>query len=285
MHNSRRLFFKHGGMGLLAWSLSSSVISSDLFARKGEMTASKKEELFQIAIAGWTFVKFAIDPSLAMTKRLDIKYFCLKDFHLPLDCTSEQIAEIHQKLSDQGIKCHAVGPLYMDSPTAVDKVFAYAKRVGVELVIGVPNPELLPYVDEKVKEYGFRFAIHNHGIGDKHFATVKSIYDQVKDLDARIGICHDIGYSAQMGFDPAKVTLEYGHRIYEMHIKDITEASAQARDCEIGRGIIDFEALVKALRTTRYQGKCSIEMEKDNTDPLPAIAESVGYLRGVIKSI
>jgi sugar phosphate isomerase/epimerase len=88
-----------------------------------------------------------------------------------------------------------------------------------------------------------------------------------------------------MGFDPAAVTLKYGSRIYDMHIKDITQGSGDGKDCEVGRGVIDFEALVKALRKTKYAGKCSIEMEKDNTDPLPGIAESVGYFNGVLKSV
>jgi len=138
-------------------------------------------------------------------------------------------------------------------------------------------------VDKKVKEYDFHYAIHNHGIEDKRYPSVESIYAKIKDLDSRIGICHDIGYSAEMGFDPASVTLKYGHRIYEMHIKDMTIGSAKGIDCVIGRGIIDFPSLIKALRKTKYNGKCSIEMA--SADPLPVIAESVGYFKGVMKAV
>ena len=38
---------------------------------------------------------------------------------------------------------------------------------------------------------------------------------------------------------------------------------------EVGRGIIDFSAVVKALRKVDFKGLCSIEFEKDMTDPLP----------------
>lgn len=37
----------------------------------------------------------------------------------------------------------------MKSETEIDKAFDYAKRVGVKKIIGVPNYELLPYVDKK----------------------------------------------------------------------------------------------------------------------------------------
>ena len=54
-------------------------------------------------------------------------------------------------------------------------------------------------------------------------------------------------------------------------------------DCVIGRGIVDFSELIKALRKTKYSGKCSIEMESEN--PLPVIAESVGYFKAVMKTV
>jgi sugar phosphate isomerase/epimerase len=287
MGNSRRSFFKNAGAGMLTLGLSSAFPSGNLFAQdKKIMNNNVKEDLFKIGIACWTFVKFKIAPSLEMVNRVGVNYICIKDFHLPVNSTAEEIAEFLGKLKAKGITGYGVGPISMRSEAEVNKAFDYAKRVGVKLIVGVPEPELLPYVDKKVKEYDFHYAIHNHGIGDKNYPTVQSIYDKVKNLDSRIGICHDIGYSAQMGFDPAAVTLKYGNRIYDMHIKDLVEkGSADGNDCEIGRGIINFASLVKALRKTKYSGSCSIEMEKDNTDPLPGLAESVGYFKGVLASV
>jgi inosose dehydratase len=143
----------------------------------------------------------------------------------------------------------------------------------------------LPYIDKKVKEYDFNFAIHNHGYGDKLYPTLESIYQKVKDLDPRIGMCHDIGYSMLMGIDPAAVTIKYGSRIFDIHIKDVTAASADGKDCELGRGIIDFPSFFKALRAIKYKGMCSIEFEKDNTDPLAGLAECVGYFKGVWRTV
>ena len=283
MENSRRNFFKNAGTGVLTLSLSPAIIPGSLFAMNKEELNDKKEDLFDVGIAGYTFVKFNLDPSLDMTKRVGVKYLCIKDFHLPLDSTTDQIAAFLIKLKAKGITGYGVGPIYMKSEAEIDKAFDYAKRVGVQLIIGIPEHELLPYVEKKVKEYNFRYAIHNHGIEDKRYPSVESLYSRIKDLDSRIGICHDIGYSAQMGFDPVAVTLKYGHRIYEMHIKDMTEASPQGTDCVIGRGIVDFPLLIKALRKTKYAGKCSIEMA--SADPLPVIAESVGYFKGVMRAV
>jgi inosose dehydratase len=283
MENSRRKFFKNAGTGVLVLGLSSTFRPGNLFAKNKNGVTDKKKDLFDVGIAGYTFLKFKLESSLEMTETVGVRYLSIKDFHLPFDSTSEQIAVFHEKLKSKGITGYAVGPIYIISKAEVDRAFDYAKRVGVNLIVGVPEHELLPYINEKVKEYNFRYSIHNHGVKDKRYPSVESIYEKIKDLDPRMGICHDIGYSAEMGFDPAAVTLKYGHRIYEMHIKDMTEGSPMGEDCVIGRGIIDFSSFIKALRKTRYNGKCSIEME--SVEPLPVIAESIGYFKGVMNTL
>ena len=50
----------------------------------------------------------------------------------------------------------------------------------------------------------------------------------------------------------------------------------------MGRGVMDIPAIVKALRKIKYQGVISIEFEKNGDNPHPGVAESVGYLRGVM---
>jgi inosose dehydratase len=280
MKGSRRQFLKKTGTGMIALGAASTLYPGELFGRTAVSSAPHQDQ-FKLAIAGWTFNKFKLEPSLDMMEKVDVHYLCIKNFHLPLDSTPDQIAEFHNKLKSKGVTGYAVGPLSMKSEAEADEAFEYCKRVGVKMVVGVPEHELLPYIDKKVKEYSFNFAIHNHGHGDKLYPTVESVYQKVKELDPRIGMCHDIGYSKLMGIDPAAVTIKYGSRIFDIHIKDVTIASADGKDCELGRGVVDFPAFLKALRAIKYKGMCSLEFEKDATDPLAGIAESVGYFKGV----
>ena len=50
----------------------------------------------------------------------------------------------------------------------------------------------------------------------------------------------------------------------------------------MGRGVIDIPRFLKTLLQLNYQGNVAFEFEKDETDPLPGVAESVGYTRGVL---
>ena len=51
---------------------------------------------------------------------------------------------------------------------------------------------------------------------------------------------------------------------------------------EMGRGVIDFRPIVKALRKVGYKGVLSVEFEKNGDNPHPGVAESIGYLRGIL---
>lgn len=273
--NNRRQFLKKAGTGFLALSASSSFLSGINPGIKTEIP-SKKEDLFKIGIAGYTFRKLNLDRSLEIMSRVNVQYLCIKNFHLPFESTADQISEFHEKLNAKGITGYAVGPIAINSEADADKAFDYAKRAGVRLITG--DSKVLPYVEKKIKEYDFRFAIHS-------YSNLDVVYERIKDLDPRIGFCHDVGYTRLSGLDPAEYTLKYSNRIYDMHIKDVTMASKEGKDCEVGRGAIDFASLIKALRTTKYNGVCSLEFEKDADDPLPGVAESIGYFKGVIASV
>ena len=254
------------------------------FLCMGTGCAKNPRELFNIGMAGYTFRHFDVDETLEMMNRVDVQYLCIKDFHLPFSSTDEQIADFKAKLAAAGVTGYAVGPIYMKTQQEVDDAFAYAKRVGVKLIVGVPNYELLPYIDEKVKEYDFNYAIHIHGPDIELFPNAKDVIDHVKDLDPRIGMCLDIGHDARDGFDPAKDMVKYQDRIFDIHIKDVTSASKEGVCCQMGRGILDIPAFVKALRKAKYTGVCSLEYEKDMETPLAGIAESIGYFKGVIEA-
>ena len=95
----------------------------------------------------------------------------------------------------------------------------------------------------------------------------------------------DLGHTFRSGYDVAKDIRKYGKWIYDIHIKDETAASKAGQTWEMGRGVMDIPSIVKALRKIKYQGVISIEFEKNGDNPHPGVAESVGYLRGVMDDL
>ncbi len=252
--------------------------------RPGEQPAPETGESFKVGMAGYTFVRFDLDKTLETMEKADLHYLCIKDFHLPFNSTDQEIADFHAKLKAKGVTGYAVGPIYMKTGEEVDRAFDYAKRVGVKLIVGVPTYELLPYVDKKVKEYDFNYAIHLHGPDIELFPDADDVWDSVKDLDPRIGMCLDIGHDTRNGKDPVADLKKYHTRVFDVHIKDVTGNTKAGYSVEIGRGIIDIPAFVNMLREVNYTGVCSLEHEKNMDNPFMGIAESIGYFRGVISA-
>jgi sugar phosphate isomerase/epimerase len=280
--STRRSFLGKTALGI-AGTASLPLLGSALNTTKTASTQEGGDHPLNIGIAGYTFYKFDLEKTISMMKRVGVTNLSLKEFHLPLNSNAEKISEVKSKLKDAGINIYTVGVIYMKSKEAVDQAFQYAKNVGVDMIVGVPNYELLEYAEEKVKEHNIKLAIHNHGPEDKLYPSPKDIYDRIKNMDARMGLCIDIGHALRAGTLPEKAIREYKDRLFDLHIKDVNSSAKDAKAIEIGRGAIDFAAVVESLRKIKFQGVCSIEFEKDMSDPLAGIAESVGFFKGVMK--
>jgi inosose dehydratase len=49
--------------------------------------------------------------------------------------------------------------------------------------------------------------------------------------------------------------------------------------------VIDIPKFLRTVINIEFDGKVSFEYEKDAKDPLPGLAESVGYVKGVLATI
>jgi len=279
-HHSRRDFLKLAGLTTAA----SSIPLTDLFALSP--AASGKGPIpFELGMASYTFRSFTLDQAIEMTLRLGMKKMTLKDMHLPMKSTEEEIKAALGKMKNVGVELSSLGVVYMKTEDEVHKAFAYAKMAGIKMMVGVPDAPLLELAEKKVKETDIALAIHNHGPTDQRYPSPESAYKLIERMDKRMGLCIDVGHTQRLGVDPADEIARFFDRLLDVHIKDVTSADAKGSTVEIGRGVIDTTKLLKTLVKLKYFGTIHFEHEKDQKDPLPGVAESVGYVRGVLATM
>ena len=259
-------------------------VASAVGVTQGASGDARKHKL-KLGLASYSLRKFSLDETLDMTKRVGLEYIAFKSFHLPLDSDAEHIREVVDKVKQAGLKLYGGGVISMRNEEQVHQAFDYAKAAGMQVIIGVPGPNVLDLVEKKVRQYDIKVAIHNHGPGDKTYPTPGIAYEKIKGLDQRIGLCNDIGHTKRYGADPVTSIEKYAERLHDVHLKDVTEATAKGHGCEIGRGVIDIPQVIRALMKIRFDGVASLEYEKDANDPLAGLAESVGYVKGVIAAV
>jgi len=255
--------------------------TSNVTAQELPANASQLE----LGLASYTLREFHRADCIAMAKRLKFKKMCFKSMHLEMNSTEEQCRQAAEECREAGMDLYGCGVCYMNSDTEVVNTFRYAKAAGMRVIVGVPKHELLSLVEQKVKETGIVVAIHNHGPGDLLYPTSTSIMEKIEKLDKRIGVCLDVGHVVRLGLDPVEAVFECGERLLDIHLKDQSAATSQSATLVCGQGIIDFPALIKALKKINYPGVIGFEYEAEGKDPLAGLAESVGFIRGVIKTL
>ena len=301
--NTRRHFIKTAGLGIAAAAFATTAMhaAQDKRNKKGakrtptppadEAPAQPaklpvREDAIRLGLASYTLRKFDYEKDvLPFLKRLGLAHAALKEMHLPLTSSDEQIRAAVAKAKDMGITIYGCGVVYMKKTEEVERAFHYASTAGFDTIIGVPNVDLLPLVEKKVKEKNIKLAIHNHGPDNPLYASPLDAYALIKDMDPRMGLCIDIGHVQRLGQDPVAVFKATAERVLDIHIKDVSASSKAGKTVEVGRGVIDIPAFLKTVVAHGYKGVLGFEHEKDADDPFAGLAESVGYTRGVLTAI
>lgn len=245
-----------------------------------------REHGLRLGVATYSTRMMSLDETIATLRVLRIVNCGLYKNHLPLETmTPDEARAIAGKLHAAGIALTGSGVVNLVNDEAkCRKAFDNAKAAGLVTMVCRPEPDALPLVEKLAREYDQRLAIHNHGPEDKLYKSPADAWKAVSSLDARIGLCIDVGHALRAGADPVAAIRQYASRLYDLHMKDTVAIAGAVKDLpvEVGTGRIDVRGIVQALRAIRYEGVMSFEYEKTGVNPVTGLAESIGFVRGVL---
>jgi sugar phosphate isomerase/epimerase len=239
----------------------------------------------RLGMASYTFRNFPRAQVIPWMKQLNLTGLNAKDAkdHLPMDPAAE--AQAIADYDAAGIHLHAAGTVYFpkDEDDDIRAKFEYAKRAGIKVIVaGDPAPATLPRIEKFVKEYDIRIAIHNHGPEDKIYHSPLDVLQVVGSMDPRLGCCIDVGHCVRAGTDVVEAIQAAGPRLYNMHMKDLTDFSAKESQVAVGQGLMPIREIFTALIKMNYPGWVDLEYEIHGDDPMPGVTESYAYMRGVL---
>ena len=278
---SRRTFLRSST--LAATSLSTSSVIAAMAEQKHEK--EPRPSPVKLGLASYTFRNFNRSQMIGYMKQLNLSALNAKDVkdHLPMDPTQEAAALADYATA--GISLHAIGTVYFpkDEDEDIRSKFEYCKRAGAKVIVaGDPAPGTLPRIERFVKEYDIRLAIHNHGPEDKIWHSPLDILKFVHTMDPRIGCCIDVGHTMRAGVDPVEAIRAVGPRLFNIHMKDLTNATAKESQVAVGDGLMPVRGIFQALITMQYKGFVDLEYEVHGDDPMPGVTSSFAYMRGVL---
>jgi sugar phosphate isomerase/epimerase len=278
---SRRTFVRSGA--LVAAAIAAP--GRHVFSLTQEPPSADQASPIRLGLASYTFRNFTRAQLIAFMKQLNVFALNAKDVkdHLPMDSREEAAALADYAAS--GVKLHAAGTIYFakDEDADIRTKFEYCKRGGISVIVaGDPTPETLPRIEKFAKEYDIRIAIHNHGPEDKLWRSPLDVLKAVKDMDPRMGCCIDVGHTVRAGTDVVQAIHAAGPRLFNLHMKDLTDFESKGSQVAVGDGIMPVRRMFEALIAIKYKGFVDLEYEVHPDDPMPGVISSFAYMRGVL---
>jgi len=145
---------------------------------------------------------------------------------------------------------------------------------------------------------GMRVVVHHHA--GTFLETPQEIERLLEQTDAEtVGLLLDTGHAVYGGADPLEIVRRHGARVRYVHLKQralvervrateipMQEAWARGVFCPLGEGVVDFPALIEALRGAGYAGWLVVEQDvvpdaqgRLNPDPFESARRSRAFLR------
>jgi sugar phosphate isomerase/epimerase len=286
----RRSFLKFAALGAAsaAFTKESYGLESPLTPARTAGSYSKAKEVgVRLGVASYSLRNFPRAKAIEMTKALGTPYINLKSVHLPYESSPAEIAAARREIDAAGLQIVGGGTITFEKDTDddVQRYFDYAKAAGMAVMVSTCNPAFLPRVEKFAKRYDIKVALHNHGPEDTNFPSPYDVLKAVKGMDARMGLCMDIGHTVRTGTDPVRAAADAGPRLLDMHAKDLRDLKVKESQCIVGEGQMPIAALFRQLQKMRYPGYVNLEYEIDADDPLPGMKQSMAHMRGVLAGL
>jgi inosose dehydratase len=246
-----------------------------------------------LGLAGYSLRKYSTDDAIGVLKTLQITSVAVFKVHVPIQISTPEVCrDMAKKFRDAGISIASTGVVYLAKDEGLmRRAFDCGRAAGLSTMAASyakpPDKETLQMTERFVREYDMRLAFHNHGPEDAIFPSPYDVWNAVLPYDERLGLCIDIGHSARAGVDPTEAILKCRSRLYDVHVKDTLAGAGAKKDIPVGLGFgrLDLRSVVAALLKINFKYQVGLEYEVDSPDPLPGIAQSFGYLRGMAAAL
>lgn len=248
---------------------------------------------FPIAVQCWTYRKYTFTEAMEKTKALGIKYLqaypgqplsaAEKGVPFSHELTEAQIELIRKRLAEAGMEVVGYGVVDIGRTEAeMRKVFAFARKMGIQVIAAEPQDADFPVLDKLVKEYDIRIAVHNHPEPSK-YAKPQTALERIKGWDERIGVCADPGHWMRGGVRPLDALRMLKGRIVDVHIKDRSDfgTAPNVDDVAVGEGKAGLRDILAELTLQDFGGYLTIEYEneKEVLTPEPAVRRGLENIK------
>jgi len=230
---------------------------------------------------------FSRDEALKHASEMGFEQVEFYSGMLALNASDEEIAATKKKVADLGmsISGHGVNRLTKDAAEN-RKIFEFAQKLGTPCITADPDLDSFDNLNDLVKEFDIRVAIHNHGPGHR-YNKAADVLRVIEGRDERIGACADLGHYIRSGQNAPEVIRLLKGRLYGIHLKDFAEMKDKTRGVILGKGHLNVEDVLRELQEAGFpaNGALSLEYEENEKNPLADIRECLAVAKAAMQVV
>lgn len=247
----------------------------------------EEAENMEVGIGLYSFNRFPFEKSVEMAKGAHAQKVEGFSFHnlgdrfggkVIANLTDEELSMMKGILDSNQVQMVS---MYADGKKIEDweQLFKQGQKLGLQFLVGEPDPVLLDKINELAGQYKLPLAIHEHAKGLSHYWHPDSAMAAVEGRE-HLKICADIGHWVRSGLDPVECLQKVEHKLLSLHVKDLDgSGNMEAKDVAIGAGVIDYDKVFAELKRQKFSGEIFIECEHNWDNNFEEVKESVNYMR------
>ncbi|GEM_PF-41981 len=192
---------------------------------------------------------------------------------------------IRELLKKKNITLLAYGVINTKDVSEWEKIFAFAKSMGIKTITCEPEENMLDEVSRLCEKYNIQAAIHNHPI-PSHYWNPDVVLKSLVGRSKKMGAAADIGHWVRSGLDPVECLQKLEGKVYHLHFKDLNEkGNRKAHDVHWGTGVNNVPGVLAELKRQGFKGMISAEYEYNWQNNAPDVKQSVKNFREIVKSM
>jgi sugar phosphate isomerase/epimerase len=272
--------------------------ATDTAASKTDSTTAVNTSVtdqWKIGVQLWTFRLFSFTEAISKADSAGAKFIeafpgqkmggdFSKNATMGPDLSAADRTKVKDLLKSKGITMMAFGVTGGKDAKEWQKLFEFAKDMGLQYVTVEPEDKHWNLVDSLAGAYGVKAAIHDHP-KPSHYWSPDSVLAAAKG-HPNIGSCADLGHWSRSGLDVVECLKKLEGHIIGAHFKDVKEfGNKDAEDVITGTGVNKWPEIFAEFKRQGFTGMFSIERENNWKNNVPDVQQEIKFFHQQVAAL